>query len=241
MRTPRARPLVGLSPDLLPARGWTKYTVYDRYLRSLREAGALAVLLEPEPSEIPDQLDLVDGLLLPGGDDLDPALWSAEVEGCYEPSHPRRSAYELALVRACLERDVPLLGICLGLQTLNVALGGSLIQDLPQELVRHQDRGADLTLRHPIELEPGSLIARAFGRPEGGEVFVNSFHHQAPGRVAEGLRVTARAPDGVIEALEHPGRRHVLGVQWHPDADEASFGIFRGFVAACAESASARR
>lgn len=234
-----SRPVVGLGPDFLPARGWTKYTVYDRYFRALRRAGALPVLLEPEPAEIPEQLALVDGVLLPGGDDLDPALWGEPVAARFDPSDPRRSAYELALVRACLDRDVPFLGICLGLQTLNVALGGSVVQDLPREPVLHQDPEGDLALRHELELAAGSRLAAALGRPGGGTVSVNSYHHQAPGRPGEGLVVTGRASDGVVEALEHPGRRFCLGVQWHPDADERDLAIFEAFVAACAAARSA--
>ena len=158
------RPVVGLSPDFLPARGWSKYTVYDRYLRALRRAGALPVVLEPEPTEIAAQLELVDGLVLPGGDDLHPSLWGEAPDARFEPSDPRRTAYELALVRAALDADVPLLGICLGLQTLNVALGGSVVQDLPPGPVRHQDPDGDLALRHELELAAGSRLAAAPSR-----------------------------------------------------------------------------
>lgn len=228
------RPLVGVAPDFLPARKWTKYTVYDRYLRALREAGALPVVLEPEASEIVDQLGLVDGVVLPGGDDLDPALWGEEPAERFDPSDPRRTSYELALSAACVAGDVPFLGVCLGMQTLNVALGGSVIQDLDQDRVRHQDLSGDLDLRHEIDIEGGSLLARCLGLEGGARVEVNSYHHQAPGRVGEGLTVSARAADGVIEALEHEGMRFGLGVQWHPDADPGSAPIFRAFVEACA-------
>ena len=234
-----SRPVVGLSPDFLPARRWTKYTVYDRYATALRQAGALPIVLEPDASSIPEQLALVDGLLLPGGDDLDPALWGEASLDCLEPSDPRRSAYELGLARAAIAADRPLLGICLGLQTLNVACGGSVVQDLPPSAVRHLDREADLALRHDLELTPGSRLAEAFGRPEGGTISVNSFHHQAPGRIGEGLVVAGRAPDGVVEALEHATARFCLGVQWHPDADERDAVLFRAFVRACREARSA--
>jgi putative glutamine amidotransferase len=233
---------VGVTPDFLPARRRTKYTVYDRYLRALRAGGALPVVLEPEPTEVAEQLELVDGLLLPGGDDLDPSLWGEPVSGRYEPSDPRRTAYELALVEGALDRDLPLLGICLGLQTINVALGGSVVQDLPPGGVRHQDRGLGLELRHDVLVEAGSLLARALGRPEGGAVSVNSYHHQAPARPGRGLRVGARATDGVIEGLESAERTFCLGVQWHPDADHerdpGSASLFASFVAACRGAAS---
>ena len=225
--------MIGVAPDFLPARRWTKYTVYDRYLRALREAGALPVILEPEISQIPEQLALVQGIVLPGGDDLDPELWGEEAGDRFEPSDPRRTSYELALSAACVEEDLPFLGICLGMQTLNVALGGSVIQDLDQATVRHQDLAGDLDLRHDVAIEAGSLLARCLGREEGGSFSVNSYHHQAPGRLGEGLAVSARAPDSVIEALEHPGLRFGLGVQWHPDADPGSAPIFSAFVEAC--------
>jgi gamma-glutamyl-gamma-aminobutyrate hydrolase PuuD len=233
------KPLVGVAPDFLPARGWTKLTVYDLYLRALREAGAISVVLEPEAAQIPEQLALVDGIVLPGGDDLDPALWGEEPHERHDPSDPRRTCYELALSAACVAGDVPFLGICLGMQTLNVALGGSVIQDLDQEAVRHQDLEDDLDLRHDVEVEAGSLLAACLTSGAGGAISVNSYHHQAPGRLGTGLAVSARAPDGVIEALEHPGLRYCLGVQWHPDADPGSAPIFSAFVEACAARRSA--
>jgi putative glutamine amidotransferase len=233
------RPVVGVSPDFLPARRWTKYTVYDRYLHALRKAGAFPIILEPEVGEIGAQLDLVQGVVLPGGDDLDPALWGEEIAEPHDPSDPRRTRYELALSLACVERDVPFLGICLGLQTLNVALGGSIIQDIDQGRVRHQDPAGDLDLRHDLQLSEGSLLARCLGDGSGSGVTVNSYHHQAPGRIGEGLVVSGRAADGVIEALEHPELRFCLGVQWHPDADPGSTPIFAAFVEACRAGASA--
>ena len=227
------RPLIGVTPDFLRARRWTKYTVYDRYLGAIREGGGLAVVLEPEISAIEDQLERIDGIVLPGGDDLDPALWGeAPVEG-HEPTDPRRTSYELELIRACVGADLPFFGICLGMQALNVALGGSVIQEIEQDLVKHQDPARDLELRHDISIEAGSLLARCLARPEGGLFSVNSYHHQAPGRLGEGLAVSARARDGVIEALEMPDRRFCLGVQWHPDFDPGSAPIFAAFVEAC--------
>lgn len=234
-------PVVGVTIDFLPARGWSKYTVYDRYVHALRAAGALPIILPPEPAEIPRQLDLVDGVVLPGGDDLDPSLWGEEPVGGLIPSDPRRTAHELALVAACLDHDVPLFGVCLGLQALNVARGGSIVQALPPGPVTHHDAALDCGLRHDAELVAGTRLAAAMDRPDGGVISINSFHRQAPGRVGDGLIVCARARDGVIEALEHPERRFAVGVQWHPDVDhatdEGSAALWRSFVAACARKA----
>jgi len=233
------RPVVGLTPDFLPARGFTKYTVYDRYVAAVRAAGALPVMLAPNAADLDSQLALVQGVVLTGGDDLDPALWGEAPLPTNVPSDPRRTTYELALVRRCLADDVPLLGVCLGLQLLVVACGGTLVQEIAPGPVRHRDDALDLGLRHEVTVTPGSLLARALERPEGGRLDVSSYHRQAPGRLGAGLRASAVADDGVVEAAEHEEARFCLGVQWHPDLDAdrdpASAALFRSFVAACAD------
>lgn len=236
-----ARPVVGVTPDFLRARAWTKYTVYDRYVEALRAAGALPVLLAPDVADVEDQLRLVGGVLLPGGDDLDPALWGETPAASHVASDGRRTSYELALARRCLTDDVPFLGICLGMQLLNVACGGTLVQELPPGPVRHHDPALDLALRHDVVLEPDTVLARAVGRPAGGRLSVNSFHRQAPRVLGRHLVACARADDAVIEAIEHADRRFCVGVQWHPDVDaaedEAARALLGAFVGACALTA----
>jgi putative glutamine amidotransferase len=235
----RTRPLVGITCDFLEVLpGEVKYTVYARYVRALREAGAWCVLLPPEPSEAAHHLDLVDGILLPGGKDLDPALWGGVAGPVFEPSDERRTEYELALTLASLERDAPFLGICLGAQLLNVACGGSLRSDISSGSVVHADEARGLALRHEVDVMKGSVLARAMGLPDGGRVSVNSSHRNAPDGLGGHLRASAMTADGLIEGVEHRDRDFCVGVQWHPEADAltdaSSRHLFRSFTEACA-------
>ncbi len=190
------------------------------YLRSLEQAGALPVALPALPAEDAALvLERLDGLLLSGGDDIDPALYG-------RPPHPqlgavdrRRDDFELALVREALRRDQPVLAICRGQQVLNVALGGTLLQDIPSELgvlVDHAAPGDRTSRLHAAELLAGTRLRSILGQDR---IEVNSTHHQAVDRLGEGLAVSARSPlDGVVEGLEARGRRFVVGVQWHPES-----------------------
>jgi putative glutamine amidotransferase len=183
-------------------------------------------MLPPDPrgAEDPDEwLDRVDGLLLAGGADVDPASYGAEPDPRTVDTVPERDAFEVALVRRALERDMPLLGICRGMQVMNIARGGTLHQHLP-ELVGHEHHrrvlgsfdGAD----HDVRLAPGSLAARAAGEELHA---AKSHHHQGVYRLGDGLLVTGWAEvDELAEALEVEGNRFALGVQWHPEADERS-------------------
>ena len=163
------------------------------------------------------------GVVIAGGQDVHPACWGGDtdvvrdIDPRTDPMvHDRdRDAYEIALVRAALDRGIPVLGVCRGLQVLNVALGGTLVADLAAGPVRHlSDEAAptDGTVDHLVSFEPGSIAAGLFG----GDVVTNSWHHQAVDRCGAGLLVTGRTEDGVVESVELPGRA-VLGVQWHPE------------------------
>jgi len=225
-----ARPTIGICTPLERARwgAWDldAFLVPRNYVDAVRRAGGLVLLLAPDPvvADDPDELlDLVDALMLVGGADLDPTSYGAERHpetiGCV----PERDVFEIALVRRALERDLPLLGICRGMQVMNVACGGTLHQHLP-ELVGHDHHrrvlGSFEGNDHDVRLRPGSLAARA-AREELHAT--KSHHHQAVDRVGDGLQVTGRAEiDELPEALELPGNRFALGVQWHPEADEAS-------------------
>jgi putative glutamine amidotransferase len=206
------------------------------YDAAVRRAGAT-----PKPLSLDDPtataLDGVDGLLLTGGDDVDPAIYGEAPHPTYDLSEPGRDAFEIDLVRRALDADLPVLAICRGLQVLNVALGGTLIQDIPSEpasMLQHDAEGAPTTLAHTVSVTPGSCLAALVG-PDGTRA-VNSRHHQSIRALGEGLVVTGTSPDGVIEAAEVPSARFCVGVQWHPENFHATgeFGrLFEGFVAAC--------
>ena len=206
------------------------------YDAAVRRAGAT-----PKPLSLDDPaataLDGVDGLLLTGGDDVDPAIYGEAPHPTYDVSEPGRDAFEIDLVRRALDADLPVLAICRGLQVLNVALGGTLIQDIPSEpapLLQHDADGPPTTLAHTVTLTPGSCLAALVG-PDDTRA-VNSRHHQSVRVPGQGLVVTATSPDGVIEGAEVPGARFCVGVQWHPENFHATgefSGLFEGFVSAC--------
>jgi putative glutamine amidotransferase len=209
------------------------------YVESVRAAGGEPVVLEPD-ADPRASVERVDGLLLTGGGDVEPSLYgAARHPRCDEPDAVR-DRFEIAVLRAALDRDLPVLAICRGMQVLNVVESGDLIQDLPSQATsdvdhrRAEPRDGDA---HPIDIVDGSLLHRLLGDRVGasGRCSVNSRHHQAVGRVAPSLRVVATAPDGVVEAVERPASRFCLGVQWHPENFIASgrfTRLFEGFVAA---------
>ena len=180
-----------------------------------------------------------DGLLLTGGDDVDPALFGEPPHPAYEPAEPGRDAFELALIAQALAADLPVFAICRGLQVLNVAAGGTLIQDIPTEPGRFESHslGPPTRIAHPVAVVAGSRLAGLLGgRASGGFCDVNSRHHQAIRTLGSGLTVTATAPDGIVEGVESPAHRFCVGVQWHPESfyRTGEFGaLFRGFVEAC--------
>jgi putative glutamine amidotransferase len=190
--------------------------------------------LESDPEDV---LDIIDGLILAGGADIDPDSYGAATHPQTRGTVPERDAFELALARRALERDIPLLGVCRGMQLMNVATGGTLLQHLPESHGHHEHRrhpgtfdGAD----HDVRLLDGSLAARAAGEAVHA---TKSHHHQGIDRIGEGFEVTGwSAIDGLPEAFEAPARRFALGVQWHPEADEKS-----RLIAALVEEAAAAR
>jgi putative glutamine amidotransferase len=192
------------------------------YLASLERAGAAVRQLRPGTDRLPEALDGCDGVLLTGGVDVDPIEYGDPERHTSLELHPARDQYELAIARAALERDLPVFAICRGAQVLNVAAGGTLIQDIPSQrptdLTHSLTQPKDATV-HDIAVAPSSGLAVLLAPrlTEGGRVAVNSRHHQSVRALAPGFVVSATAPDGVIEAIEKPSARFCLGVQWHPE------------------------
>jgi putative glutamine amidotransferase len=198
------------------------------YSLAVAAAGAQAVILPPDDSiaESPDEaLDLLDGLVLAGGSDVDPAAYGAVPHPETGGARPERDRFELAVAHRALERDIPLLGVCRGMELLNVARGGTLEQHLERLDLHRHTPGAFCD--HDVRLEPGSLAARAVG---ANRTTVRSHHHQALAELGEGIVATGWSePDELIEAIELPDRRYALGVLWHPEEDERS-GVIGSLV-----------
>ncbi len=194
------------------------------YATAVQRAGGIAFVVPPgaEATADPDTiLDRIDALMLAGGSDIDAATYGAEPHPETKGTWPDRDAFEVALTKRAVDRGMPVLGICRGMQMLNVALGGTLRQHLPEDVGHADHRHTPGTFGdHDVRIEPGSLAAAAAG---GEHVAVKSHHHQGVDRVAEGLRVCGwSATDDVIEAIEVEGGQFALGVLWHPEEDEAS-------------------
>ncbi|GFN22043.1 gamma-glutamyl-gamma-aminobutyrate hydrolase family protein [Thermanaeromonas sp. C210] len=187
------------------------------YIEAVSCAGGIPLILPPGPVDLVDRyLSIIDGLLLTGGGDIDPAFFGQEPREGLGRVFPERDEFELALTRRALERGMPILALCRGMQTLNVAAGGTLYQDIAREVPgcwQHSQRKPRSHPHHTIEILPETLLAAILGP----RARVNSMHHQAVRDPGEGLRVSARAGDGIIEALEGTRGSFVLGVQWHPE------------------------
>jgi putative glutamine amidotransferase len=208
------------------------------YVTALENAGLIPLIVPPLSSDRAAAvvLDSVSGLVLTGGEDVDPARYGEQRHEKVRTVNAARDATEATLVQEAKARGIPVLAICRGIQILNVALGGTLVQDISSQCrtaIAHDEEGPRDSRSHEIDAEPGSLIARAIGAEH---ISVNSFHHQSVKRVAEGMRVTARSPDGVIEGLESTDENWwVMAVQWHPEEmtdspDPWDRGLFKAFA-----------
>lgn len=234
-----ARPVIGLTCYRTPGT----MTIYDgelaslpaQYLDTVTRSGGTAVLLPPQPlspAEARDVVARLDGLLLTGGADINPALYGQDLSPQHEGFEELRDASEDALLTAALEADIPVLGICRGAQMLNVHLGGTLHQHLPEVVGhdRYRKPGQSFT-PEPMTVEPNTLLARALDSAD--QVMGPVQHHQAIDDVAPGLVVSARGFDGTVQAVEWPERNYCLAVQWHPEEDATDDRLVRSLVRAC--------
>jgi putative glutamine amidotransferase len=238
-----SRPRIGITSRKIPyfhkERPYPRYGVAVNYIHAVEVAGGLPLMipLSRDPGLLEDYFGTLDGLLLPGGMDVDPVHYGEEPHRLLEEVDPVRDETELYLAKRALKEDMPVLGVCRGEQLLNVAAGGSLFQDIaaqsPQEVIRHFQEFAQEWPSHSVEVKPDTLLASIVTERK---VRVNSYHHQAVRRVAPGFRVGATAPDGVIEAIESTRHAFALGVQWHPEllVDDLDFNLalFRRHVEA---------
>lgn len=213
-------------------KSFERYIVNQDYVDAFQQAGANTFLLVPQNKEsLADLLHLADGICIPGGMDVDPTLYQQSNLGS-EPIESEIDRLDLDVIDIARKLNIPVFGICRGLQIVNVALGGSLIQDLPKNRIDHlysfknqiKDRG------HPVYIENSSILFSLFGQ----SIEVNTYHHQGIDRLADGLNVVARAPDGMIEAIEAP---NLIAVQWHPER-MIQHKLFEYFVSICQKKIS---
>ncbi len=233
------RPLIGITLDSEAPGGWSRYPWYalrQNYAGAVAEAGGLPVALPHDTDLAADWLDRLDALIVTGGAfDIDPAMYGEGDRHETVVLKEGRTAAELALLRGALARDMPVLGICGGEQLMAVALGGTLIQHIPDSIpdcVAHEQKTRHDEPGHTVTVAPGSRLARITG---AARMMVNTSHHQAVRDAGPGVLVNAVAPDGVVEGIEDPRYRFCLGVQWHPEfhTDPGDALIFRALVEAC--------
>lgn len=230
------RPIIGITVDAEPPGGYSKFpwlALRENYAEAVAAAGGVAVLLPHADAHIDDYLALVHGLVISGGAfDIDPALFGATDRHATVSTKDRRTGFELALTRAALNRDTPILGICGGQQLLHVALGGTLIQHIPDAIpdaLAHEQPNPRDEPGHSVHIVPGTRLHAIVGTDA---LAVNSAHHQAADRVPPGVVVNAVAADGVIEGIEAPARRFCIGVQWHPEfaLSDGDRRLFRALI-----------
>lgn len=233
------RPAIGITIGYDQERP-DRHLLREDYVKAVVTAEGLPFVLAPVfGRDVPALLDRLEGVILTGGSDVDPAFYGSAPHPKLGSVIKPRDEFELALCREALSRDLPILAICRGHQVLNVATGGTLVQDLPSEpsggSVDHDPDTERAVRTHAVRILEGSRLRRLLGKETVG---VNSFHHQAVRDLGQGLVATAWAPDGVIEGIEDPARRFVLGVQWHPESfwreKEGFSALFRDLVAEAA-------
>jgi len=220
------KPIIGITPSYSYEKN--NYQLSAAYVKAVQKAGGIPLVLCPN-EEFPDY---VQGILFSGGGDVDPLLFHEEPLKENGEISPLRDAFELELCREGLKRNIPMLGVCRGMQVFSTVTGGGIFQDIysqTQSTLKHMQNAPRFYGTHTIDVTRGSLLSALLGE---NSLPVNSYHHQAVSSAGEGFRVCARSKDGLIEAIEHTQNSFVLGVQWHPEAmkDKEQSSIFRGFV-----------
>ena len=236
-----ARPLIGITTYAEPSVSWGAWKVPAAlipldYVAAVERAGGRPLLVPPLGEGMDETLDVLDAIVFSGGSDLDPETYGADQHPETDGIRPERDRAELALLQAALARNMPVLAICRGSQVLNVARGGDLVQHLP-ELVGHDEHKhtPGVFADHDVTIDPATRL----GSLVGDRVPVKSHHHQGFGRIGDGLRESARAEDGTVEAVEDPSKRFAIGVLWHPEAGE-DVSLFEALVAEAREYRSTR-
>lgn len=229
----RTKPLIAIGPHYVKnQRGKGVLGCYENYIGHIERAGGTAIILTPAVEKIDFFLQMADGILLTGGDDIHPKYFRERpLPGVkLELSPDIRTAFDILIIKEAIKRHLPILGICLGCQTLNVALGGTLYQDIRTQVPTSRDHQHGT---HNIKLDPTSLLRKTFNRDQ---IRINSRHHQAIKTPGKGLRVNAISTDGIIEGIEHVSHPFALGVQWHPEEmhrSDSAQRLFKRFVQVC--------
>lgn len=222
------RPLIGINCEIdAPPGNPPKAQLDLRYVEAVERAGGMPVLFSPlkDLGEVEEVLSRIDGLVLSGGDDLDPRLYGEEEVHPKAALLPKeKETFDLALARAAAGRGIPTLGICYGMQLLSVAFGGSLHQHVPDAV---RGAGEHRKADHAVRIEPGCRLREILACDT---ILVRSSHHQSVREAPKGWRITARAEDGIVEAIEPPGRGFLLGVQWHPEREPMTPSLFQALV-----------
>lgn len=235
------KPLIGIPLDHEETETYSKFPWYalrENYFTAVQDAGGVAVGIPHASDDVDRFLDMIDGLLIPGGNfDVDPALFGASETHDTVTTKAGRTNFEMAITKGALARNMPVLGICGGQQLLHVILGGTLVQHIPDAFdtdIAHEQPNPRDEVGHTVSVTPGTLLHSITGP---GPLSVNTAHHQAVADAPDGVVLNAHAPDGVIEGMEAPAYRFCIGVQWHPEFTicDGDAKIMRAFVDAAKE------
>lgn len=237
----KMKPTIGITLDYEVSGGYSKlpwYALRENYCTAVSDLGALPIPLPHEAGQVAAYLDLIDGLIITGGAfDVSPELYGDSARHEKTTTKDKRTQFEFAITKGAIARNIPILGICGGEQLLNVVLGGTLIQHIPdsiQNALEHEQKNPRHEPGHDVSVVSGTLLHKIVG---AANIATNTAHHQAVGKVAPGVIVNATTADGVIEGIEYPAHPFCLGVQWHPEyfVSEGDRKILKAFVAAAAK------